>query len=205
MGSGHGRGARYHALEPLHVLPLHRTVHEVMVIGQESDHGEDISDELRFHALVEGGGGGKRGEDVYLQEPWLQLVVEHDVEAVNLEASLIGTKLLYRCGAHDGEVRSLVAKVHDSGLCGKEGLYDDILDPPHRVVVVPTKTLEVFPELRQGPLGRLLLTSHIPAVIGAFRILAFAVACDGIACCGGAALPIALFAVFTLWRAATFA
>mmetsp|Transcript_43424 Transcript_43424/g.139572 ORF Transcript_43424/g.139572 Transcript_43424/m.139572 type:complete len:482 (-) Transcript_43424:377-1822(-) len=115
----------------------------------QPEQGQAVFNERVLDALVQRRVTAQRGPSVDLEQPGLQLVIDHDVEAEDLEAAR-------------GEVLAVVA-VRRAGLAHMrldrdQGLDDEIGDPFEEAVEVQGVPLKVSPQLLQRALRR-----HAPA------------------------------------------
>jgi hypothetical protein len=63
--------------------------HQFPVNESEADQIETVAEELGLHNLVIGAGAAERWTHVDFQEPWLQLGIDQDVEAIDLKAGVL--------------------------------------------------------------------------------------------------------------------
>mmetsp|Transcript_60616 Transcript_60616/g.172268 ORF Transcript_60616/g.172268 Transcript_60616/m.172268 type:complete len:245 (+) Transcript_60616:725-1459(+) len=115
-------------------------------LGADVQQREGVPQHLLLHYPVQLRLSGEGGRVIDLQEPGLQLVVQHDVEAEHLEAH--GVLRVVRLAA--------VVEVREARLHGDQGLDDQVLDLRDQGVDVVALPAEVLVDGLPAPLVAVL-------------------------------------------------
>ena len=101
----------------------------------DADNVQGVDDQVGLYVKIEGGVEGKRGWEVDLQDPGLQILVENDVEAEEVKTVGLDCPSWSILRPFNGS--------NDLALDTDDGLYDGVVDPLPDSFHVDAKPLQV--------------------------------------------------------------
>ena len=120
----------------------------LLVVRGEAQHVEDVTEHRGLDLSIQGRRIVKRGADIYLNQPWVQLLINEDVEPIEfIEVVAV-------------VIARSIDRLH-RGLDRNESLDNDVFDPPKNFVGIDSEFFVLGSKGFEGPFVSILIVVSI--------------------------------------------